>query len=221
MKKLLFSILVLGAMASCLMAISNASISADSQIRWNGVVTAGSVITQGGNITPVNISSVQLTSKWAAFYGNISGSIILGDTSSITNVVYKWTYTTSAGGKVCVSNNTAQTFASPINATTALIDSNCGTTGAPDNATNTFQVICPSLTLSTGSLTDFLASKIQGSSGFYTCAATTAGATASSDHVFCTSINSTGTNYLGASNHYELIVPAPTTITYSFYAELT
>ena len=33
------------------------------------------VTTEGGNVTPVNLSAYQVTTKWAGFWGNVSGDI--------------------------------------------------------------------------------------------------------------------------------------------------
>ena len=79
---MLFGLIVVCLMASSLFAISGATTSGISQLRWTTAVTAGTAPTQGGNITGVNIASTQLTSKWASFNGNVSGTIRLSDTEA-------------------------------------------------------------------------------------------------------------------------------------------
>ena len=217
MRHLVFAAALLGLFAGTLLAITGANVGTATQTRWNGVVTAGSLSTQGGNITTVNINSSQLTSKWAAFSGNVSGFIVLGDSS---NTIYSWTYSTANGGEVCLSTNSSQPFTSPGNATTGGIDTAFSTTGAPDNAAGTFNTTCPALAISTGALTGFIAARTQGSSSFTTCAGNSSGS-AAANHYFCTIVNSTGKNYLNGPANFEIIVPASGAQTYFFYFQLT
>jgi uncharacterized membrane protein len=52
------------------------------------VTGANAYSAEGGNITEVNVSSDASTSKWQGFWGNISGSLRLGDGTS--NIFYDW-----------------------------------------------------------------------------------------------------------------------------------
>lgn len=70
--------------------------------------TAGQISTQGGNLTTVNISSYQITGKWAGFYGNVSGDIRLADGSG--NVFYKWTISDPTNSVVYVCTGTVSTW---------------------------------------------------------------------------------------------------------------
>ena len=219
--KILFSLIVVCIMASSLFAISGATTTGIYQARWSGAVTAGTAATQGGNITGVNIASTQLTSHWASFNGNVSGTIRLSDTESGA-AVYVWTYSAANGGEVCTSTGSSFPTAAPGNSSWTNIDSVFSITGGPDNASATYNTTCPSLTLSTGALTNFIASKTQGSSTFTTCAMNASGA-AATNHAFCTLIAATGTgkNYLNGGANFELIVPSTSTTTsYYFYMEL-
>ncbi len=193
------------------------SISGTTRLRWDGIITAQTLLTQSGNITAANLVTTQLTSRWASYFGNVSGTIRLSDTTAGA-AVYTWTYNTAAGGEVCASTGAGRLFASPVNGTTTLIDSSFSTTGTPDNASATFAVLCPTLTLNTGVMTNFIASS---TGTFRTCAGTFDGGTAIDNHGFCTNINASGANYLGTANNYEIIVPTGTANrTYSFYMEL-
>jgi len=217
--RMFLGLLALALVSGFAFAITGATVSGSTQSRWSGNVTAGTVTTQGGNITGVNVASTALTSKWASFYGNISGTIVLGNA---TSSVYSWAYAASQGGQVCVSTNTSEGFGTPTNGTTAAIDSAFNTTGSPDNAAGTFNTTCPSLNISTGNMTGFLAARTQGSSTFTTCAGTANG-TAVGNYFFCTNVNSSGTNYIGNSANFEVIAPAGAAAgtTFYFYAELT
>lgn len=223
MKNAILGILFIFLLSGTLMAITGASVSGIIRTRWDGSVSSQNVSTQGGNITAVNVNSAQLTSKWASYYGNVTGSIRLSDAAT-GNAVFTWTYSTSAGGEVCVSQNTSQLFTSPVDANETNIDTVFSTSGTPDNASATLNTTCPTLSLSTGALTGFNASKTQSSSTFTTCAATFASGNLSvaGTYGFCTSINASGTNYIGSSANYELIVPTSAGANqYYFYVELS
>ncbi len=56
--------------------------------RSNGT-QSDTIVTEGGNITSINVSSTPTTSKWTGFYGNLKGTEILGDSAG--NNFFKWT----------------------------------------------------------------------------------------------------------------------------------
>ena len=70
--------------------------------RWGGN-QSGNLTIAGGNISYADISATTLTARWAAFFGNVSGNILLGDDPS--HVVYMWAWNPSDGGIVCASTN--------------------------------------------------------------------------------------------------------------------
>ena len=224
--KMLLGLVVVCLMASSAFAISSAAATSTKvDYRWGGNTSGGTgVTTQGGNISLLNISTTQLTSKWASFHGNVSGTIRLSDTQA-GNAVYTWVYSAANGGEVCVSTASTIPAGTPTNTTSfAIFDSTFGTTGGPDNASGTFNTVCPTLTLSTGALTGFIAAAIQGSSTFTTCVMNVSLPTAAANHAFCTNIaaNGTGKNYNNTNTNYEIIVPSTGTAggTYYFYMEL-
>ena len=221
MKKILLSVAIAFAFfCAPLFAISNITITGQSSTRWNGAISASSVTTEGGNISAVNITTSQLTTKWASFYGNVSGTIILG--SSSTSVVYTWTTTNSAGGEVCVSTSATYPFSLMSNTSAANIDSAFGTTGIPDDAASTFTTLCPPYINVGGSnnLTDYTAAQTQGSSTFFTCAANTSSGTDADNHAFCTAINGSGKNFDNVASDFELMVPTgASTRAYYFFME--
>ena len=65
---------------------------------------AGSLTTQGGNVTQVNVSGYVVTDKWAGFWGEVSGDIRLADANNY--IFYQWTITNVTGGVVYACNNT-------------------------------------------------------------------------------------------------------------------
>jgi len=212
---------LIGAMlfgAGIVLAISGASPSAATQSRWSGN-TSGNVTTEGGNITQVTISAATLTDRWAAFWGNVSGTIVLGNT---TKSVYNWSVTTPGSGKICVSTGSALAFTSLSAATATGINTAFGLGSAADNATNTFVNQTCNVTIVQGSITNTANTTTTG--GFNTCAITSGG-TAKDNYAFCTALNSTGQNYVGQTVQYQLIVPTNNSVnateTYFFYLELS
>ncbi|MFA5930253.1 MAG: hypothetical protein WC861_05195 [Candidatus Micrarchaeia archaeon] len=221
--KFLIGLVVACLLAGSLFAISGAATSGIGQQRWSGTVTAGSAPTQGGNITTLSITTTQLTSKWASFNGNVSGTIRLSDTQA-GSAVYVWTYSAANGGEVCTSTSSTFPSGTPTNASSFTnFDTVFATTGGPDNASGTFNTTCPTLTISSGALTNFIAARTQGSSTFTTCAMNASGS-AAANHAFCTNVAATGTgkNYNNVNANFELIVPSTATAggTYYFYMEL-
>jgi hypothetical protein len=223
--KMLFGLIVVCLMASSLFAISSAT-ATSSQVnyRWAGNTTGGvSATTQGGNISYLNISTTQLTSKWASFFGNVAGTIRLSDTQA-GNAVYVWTYSSANGGEVCVSTNGTFPVGTLVDATAANIETAFTTNGAPDNAAGTFNTTCPTLTIGSTSFAGFAAARHQGSSTFTTCAASIGGTTAG-NMAFCTNITVTGTgkNFNNTNVNYELMVPSTASVAgpYYFYMELS
>src|SRR5271157_259272 len=164
----LIGVMLLG--AGLALAVQGATVTQVSQNRWNSQPAAGNIVTQGGNITAANISGTMLTSRWAAFFGNVSGSVVLRDN---TATVYTWTWNASSGGQVCLSTATAYTFATAATATVAnaqaLDGSGVFNLGAvADNATNTFTTASCSLTF--GSLgTISSTANVTTTGGFNTC----------------------------------------------------
>lgn len=71
--------------------------------RGSGTASAG-VTTEAGNLTEVNISGNPITTRWASFWGEISGGIFLGDASD--NIFFEWAVTDPTGGYVYASNDT-------------------------------------------------------------------------------------------------------------------
>ena len=200
-------------------ALSGASTSGASNSRWTGA-SASSLPTEGGNITSANIVSTSLTDRWAAFYGNVSGTINL---TSGTASMYSWSWTATSGGKVCAS--TGSTVSGSASAATGTdINGFWAFGSAADNATNTFSTANCSMTLTNGVVTNTANVSHKGSSVYQTCAMFIGGTSAKSNMFFCTAINTSGVAFNGQNANYELMVPtnssASATEVYYFYAEL-
>jgi len=210
-------------------AMTGVSVTAGTQSRWAGGAT-GNIITQAGNITNVNISGTVLTSKWADFYGNVSGTIVLSNGSiSGSGVVYSWTYNTSGSAKgVCLTENSSWISSSaPVAATGANIDTVYGFTGTDaDSGMNTYNTSSCSFVMDSGTINSCGNVTLKGNSTFNDCVIGNGGNTANNygNLAFCTPINATGKNYINSSYNYEVMVPIQppgTSGTYYFYAELS
>ncbi|MEM3422345.1 MAG: hypothetical protein QXF86_01685 [Candidatus Bilamarchaeaceae archaeon] len=226
-KKFLFVFLGLLLLGSGLvMAISNATAARDADLaRWGGQTSAGSIITEGGNISQVNVSAGTLTDRWAGFFGPVNGYIYLTDAGNgTTSYLFRWT-ASAPSGWVCVSTNNNFPFGSANGATAGDIDTVWGFTGATDSATNTFTSSTCDITFYNPSNTiSGTANADHGSSStFETCAIDDGTPGDKASFAFCSAINQAGTNYGGVAADYELIVPTTPgseTETYYFYAEL-
>ncbi len=191
--------------------------------RYNGT-SAGNISTEGGNVSGINISSTQLTERWAAFYGDVVGNIFLNDLSG-TNV-YSWSWAPGAGGVVCLSTNSS--FANPttvIGALGADIDTAWNlTSSATDSGNRTFNSTNCSIGIGTATVHNASYVDTGSAGGFATCALKSEVAPTKPQMLFCTSIISGGTLWNGAAGDYEVMVPTPeasgTNETYYFYANL-
>ncbi|MDD5340373.1 MAG: hypothetical protein PHV13_03925 [Candidatus ainarchaeum sp.] len=220
----ILGILLVG--ASIVMAISGATTTWVSDTRWSGN-TSGSDITQGGNITALNIAASVLTSKWASYYGNVTGSIVLGDGNAN---VYSWTLSEGSVGEVCVSTNTSFNFTSAATATGANINTAWGFTATDaDSGNNTYRSSNCNISFAQANITNTGNVSLQGSSNFNNCVirSGTVAAGTTGFLAFCTNLQprSSGLNYAGQPANYEIMVAtnnAPgATETYYFYAELS
>ena len=85
---------------------ANLTVGTQETYAYSPAVTT--VTTQGGNITQINVTSVQVTDKWAGFYGHVSGSIVLADASG--DYLYQWTIANINGGFVYAANTSVSNW---------------------------------------------------------------------------------------------------------------
>src|SRR3989338_846884 len=150
------------------------------QSRWSGLA-ASSVLTEGGNVTDADLNSSVLTGQWAAFYGNIGGSVNLSFGSS---TFYSWSWSPASGGEVCLSTGSSPDFSALSAVSAASIDANFSLT-APDNATNTFANGTCNVSLNQGSATSSVRALHKGQSTFHTCAVGVGSLAGKDDFLFC------------------------------------
>lgn len=219
----LFGLLVLG---SVVFAIGGATAATQSYYdRWTATAGGATITVEGGNISDVNLTSSSLTDRWAAFFGNVSGSLVLRDATNTSARVYEWlNWDPANGGEVCTSTGSAYSFAAVTSATGAAVNSAFTLGNAADNATNTYTDAGACNLVFDGAPavpTSAYADHADGS--FWTCAVYDGAGAAEADYAFCTNISSAGLNFKGQPAHYEVMVPTTPgvgTETYYFYAEL-
>lgn len=182
-----------------------------------GATSSQTETVEGGNVTGVNISGTQITTKWAGFYGNISGGIILADGSS--NTFYEWTVTDLTGAIVYAANTSVSDWSTLANASATDMPSFL-TTAATDNYTET---------LSTGGSGTFDGDAL---TTYYTTTWNDTAQGSLETHSLLADGGNTliwagvaedgTTGFNGGSLDYQIIVPADgtTTTTYNFYLEL-
>ncbi|MCX8200142.1 MAG: hypothetical protein N3G76_01600 [Candidatus Micrarchaeota archaeon] len=177
--------------------------------------------TEGGNVTNMDLSQNATTTKWAGYWGNVSGNIFLGQA---TSVFYKWKWAPANGGVVCaVAAPSGFNWATVQSVVAAVIDTiwNFGT--ATDNAANTLTQ--SSCNVKIGDTTVSSVGNTTGVGGFQTCAvADSAAPAAKSDLAFCVNISAAGNLFNGQTGNYELLVPTNRTVgtteTYYFWMEM-
>jgi hypothetical protein len=208
-----------------------------NKTRWNQTQSGYVILTpQAGNITQVtHPASKQLTDRWAAFYGNVTGTVTLSRNS--TAKIYQWTWSpVDSGGTVCLSSNAYFDFSSIAGANGTEIDTAWNfDLEASDNGNNTFRNGTCSVNLTQATATAAGRAKTGPSNPddtFYTCPLKSPSdiTVASGDRgkfAFCSPIiGATGKNYANQSADYEVMVPTPYAVgtsgneIYYFYAYL-
>lgn len=213
--------ITLGLGAGGYAVLHGAEVSGTGLQRWGGLA-AGNHTTEGGNISAINLSGETLTNKWAGFFGNVSGSLLLADNQS--SVIYQWLWSPADGGAVCASTNQSLSDQNLSGATGAEIDSAWGFAPASaDSGTNTFNYTNCSIMIGMETISGADCADTGQAGAFMTRALGLAPAPAKAQMLFCTNITN-GQMYDGSTGNYELIVPASDAVhateTYYFYANL-
>ena len=93
-----------------------------------------------GTITTVNIDAIQQETKWKAYVGNVTGTLVLKDASAYS--IYEWTSITDPSGVVYISRADQVEWANIKCANTTHIENEeiylNHSTSAGDNIQNTF-----------------------------------------------------------------------------------
>jgi len=178
------------------------------------------VTTEGGNVTPLNLSGNVSTEKWAGYWGNVSGNIVL---SPGTDMFYTWSWSSAAGGEVCAIAAPSGFAWSTVQAiATVTIDNIWTFTGTDtDSATSTLTSAC-NVDVAGNPVTSV--GTTTGGGAFETCAVGDGDDTLKEDVAFCVNITQAGSLFNGQSGDYELLAAtdedAGTTETHYFWLEM-
>ncbi len=179
------------------------------------------VTTEGGNVTNLDLNSNVSTERWAGFWGNVTGAIVL---SPGTANFYSWAWTSASGGEVCaVAAASGFDWTAVQAATAAAVDGVWGFGAVTDNAVNTYTSAACGVDVAGTAVTS--AGNTTGVGGFETCVVADGGAPAAkADFAFCTNITQSGSLFNGQDGDYEVLVPTNETAgsfeTYYFWLEL-
>lgn len=221
---LALAVLIMGTITAY--AIAPAGVTWISDTSYTPGAATASDVTEGGNITVLNITGAnQSTERWAGYLGNISSAgslIILANDATPTDVFYNWSWDSAQGGEVCAGTATSYTWASLEAAAATDLDSTWGFGDVSDDAEATFND--GTSTFEIGGASGSAPMADTGFSGGYETflLEDTPGASAETDFLFCSNISAAGTGYDGTTVDYELIVPTTYGAheTYYFYLDV-
>lgn len=193
--------------------------------RWIGNISTVNDTTEGGNITIANLNGSSLTDRWAGYFGNVSGDILLTDNASGTAAyLYSWSWNSSFGGVVCASTNSFINRVNITGASGADIDIAWGFGAVADSGANTFNGSNCSLAFDSTYISNASYADTGPAGGFVTCAYKSTSTPAKNQMFFCSNITYDGLLYNGGKGDFELIVPTAygigVTETYYFYVNL-
>ena len=223
---LALAVLLMGTITAYAIAPAGVTWIRDTSYSLGAAGASSSDVTEGGNITVLNITGVnQSTERWAGYLGNVSsvGSlIVLANDASPIDIFYNWTWDSAQGGEVCAGTGTSYTWASLEAAAATDLDSTWGFGDVSDDAEATFDD--GTGTFEIGGVSSTAPKADTGfEDGYETfLLEDTPGASAETDFLFCSNISAAGTGYDGSTVDYELIVPTSygATETYYFYLEV-
>ena len=221
MKAKLF-VLALAVLVASLALVSAAPGGADATAGASSGSTGTATTTvdaEGGNVTYVDVSSNVVTSRWAGFYGNVSGSLLLGDVSD--NTFYQWSVSDLTGAVVYAANNTVSDWTGGNIEPLANADAPSWVNGAnTDNFTTTFSsteaFVSSSLNeAGTPFVTTFNGSGVAGDLKTYALRSATDDA-----NIWAGLVVDDTNGFNNATVDYQILLPAQTGTTYNFYLEL-
>lgn len=197
-----------------LAAYVHAQQGADTDVIRTGTITesgAGNATAGGGNVTMMNLSSVQSTTRWQGYYGNVSGSLSLGFGSSIF-----YDFTSAAVGAVFASHNQSFSFGSLSAGSAADVDSVWGFASGPDRAVSIYT--------GTSSIQGISAPSVElepAGSNFNSTILDDGNNAHKASFAFGVNVQSARACFDGTLCEYELMVPVSGTETYYFFVAIS
>ena len=206
------------------------NITVETSSRFNDTVAPTEIQAQAGNVTELSITGISVTRYWQGFYGNITGTIILADSTG--NNFYDWNVSTPTG-QVYASRNDSITWSSVNCAVAGDITTEESFLGhqssAPDSITNTFtSTTHPSILVGSNTIDNCFATQAYDSTGEQNNAFHQILLNGGGDMIYTTIIeNTTTAGFNNVPWHFQLLVGEPgaganatTTTPYYFYLEL-
>lgn len=223
-----------GSMVLALLLFAGFAFAIQPAENWNLVVTgkfspagAASHTTEGGNVTGGNLYSNVSTEKWAGYYGNVTGEIVLAQDTPATNIFYQWSWDPTHGGEVCAVAGTTYDWLNRQVISNVTIDNIWGFDSMDtDSANNTFADSVAGCAMDIGGIVTLASAGVTtlGAGNFLTCAFDDGGAALPEDVAFCVEIQNAGGTFDGDTGDYQLLVATNETIaefeTYYFWVEL-
>lgn len=169
MKKVALLLIV---MATLLLSVGSVLAATPGEAEVSGEVNRGEysltaadqdVDLTSGNIRYTDLTTNMSTYRWAGLLGNVSGNIVLGDSSN--DVLFSWT----ANGRIVYASTGSPTWASLVVANASTVQTYINGTDS-DNFTNTFN---STATVDSGifpSLTNAPTATTNGGAGWFTYA---------------------------------------------------
>ncbi len=190
--------------------------------------TSGAVITEGGNITNVDLEVDSYTERWAGFYGDVTGTINLTDG---TYSLYNWTWTPASEGEVIASTaDSGIAWADLQNGVAVDVDNSSmgwDFSSGSDTAVLTF-TDSDTFIIGNTTMTTAPAAATCGTTGYKTGIVVDVVNTSIVDtdnFLFVVNIQNDGTTFNNGTHDFEMIVPTNDTVgeteTYYFYVELS
>ncbi|MCX9082674.1 MAG: hypothetical protein OIN83_10800 [Candidatus Methanoperedens sp.] len=175
---------------------------------------------EGGYITNIEIYTANSqTQKWQGYYGNVSGSIYLNDSSS--NSMYAWTVDLNNTFVYATINSTLPNTAGLYNITNSSLDTLYNFTASSDSISNTYFNYTGSQNFAGRTVVNPLSATTSAGYSDYVVSDVESGAV-KNDILWAGLINVSKTGFKGQDADYELLVPVDSYLAdiYYFYIEL-
>jgi len=221
MRKMLLALLLMGSLAFAIAPVESWTLGGTG--KYTQTPAAG-YVTEGGNVTNLNLTGNVSTEKWAGYWGNVSGLIVLAPAAGAP-LFYSWIWNSGNGGEVCAVAAASGFDWSTVQAVTGPeIDVVWNFLGADtDSADNTLSGACTMNVA--GTLVTTSEGVTTNGGAFQTCpVADQAVPAAKTDIAFCVNIAQNGALFNSQTGDYQLLTAANQTLgateTHYFWIEL-
>ena len=199
-----------GILLALLLAVSGLAFAIQPAQGWTVVSTGkfapsvnASVITEGGNVTNLNLAGNVSTEKWAGYWGNVTGQIVLAPNTA--NMFYTWAWTPADGGEVCaIAAPSGFNWATVQTIAAGTIDTIWTFAAGTDDATSTLDEAC-NVDVAGTAVVGSAGVTTNGAGAYQTCAVGDGDDAVKGDVAFCVNMQSAGTLFNTQTGNYQLI----------------